>query len=366
MIIGIPKESKPGEKRVALTPEGTKELCELGAEVVIEASAGELSGFSDSDYSEVGARILGSKQEVWGEAELLVKVKEPSVEEYAYFREDLSVFCFFHLAALPELADNILKSKVTALDYDLLAEDSGRLPILEPMSVIAGKLAVQCGAHALQAENGGSGMLLGGAQQAPAARVTVIGVGAAGKNAALVASGMGAKVRAVDINEKKLEQLKKEDFRVETILSTPESLLKAVAGADLLIAAVLIPGALAPKLITRAHLKQMSPNSVLVDICIDQGGASQTSRPTSIFEPTYKEENILHYCVPNMPALVPKTSTLALTSASLPWLKLLAGRGIENCLNSSKEIKRSLISKAGKLTNKEIIEALNSHPQGYN
>jgi alanine dehydrogenase len=354
MIIGVPRERKQGERRVAILPDGVQELRALGHTVLIEQGAGAGAGFADSAFERVGGEPCATLCEVWSRAELLVKVKEPAPEEIPLFRENLSVFCFLHLAPQPELTRALLKSKVTSLDYDLVQADDGSLPILEPMSVIAGKLSIQCGAYALQAGNGGQGVLLGGLPGVKPGRVVVIGAGVAGSNAARVARGLGAEVTVIDINLRRLAQFS--DMR--TIFSTPRAIEREVQEADLVIGSVLIPGALAPKLLTREMLRKMPEGSVIVDICIDQGGMCETSRPTSISDPTFVEEGVVHYCVPNMPALVPRTSTEALTNATLPWIKLIANCGVEKALNTSQALRRGLTTINGRLTNQAVAEAV--------
>lgn len=358
MIIGVPRERKEGERRVAITPDGTRDLVDTGHKVIIETNAGLLSGFSDEDFRSAGAEIVPSLEQVWKPAQLLLKVKEPAPEEYKYFRPGLAVFSFLHLAPAAELTQTMVETGVTGLDYDLVMLDDGRLPILEPMSIIAGKLAIQCGAYALQANSGGRGILLGGSVGVRPARVVVVGAGAAGSNAARVALGCGAEVSILDVNLPKLQPFCDGVLRARTLYSTPSALEREVKNADLLVGAVLIPGALAPKLITRKYLAQMRPGSVFVDISIDQGGVSETSRPTSHAEPTYIEEGVIHYCVPNMPALVPRTSTEALTGATLPWVKILAKQGIESAILHSVPLRRALTSYQGNLTNTVIGDAL--------
>jgi len=355
MIIGVPRERKAGECRVAITPEGVSLLTSLGNRVIIEKDAGKLSSFSNEEFSSAGAEILDALPEVWKAAELLVKVKEPAPEELAYFRPGLTVFSFLHPAVAPEMMTALVNKGVTGLDYDLLMLEDGRLPILEPMSVIAGKLSIQAGAFALQSNAGGRGVLLGGAVGAAPARVVCVGAGAAGSNAARVAIGMGAEVVVMDIRKDRLLPFAKEAIIVE---STPEALGDEIRKADLVIGSVLIPGALAPKLLTRKILSEMKKGSVIVDICIDQGGFAESSRATTIAEPTYIEEGVVHYCVPNMPALVPRTSTSALTSATLPWIRLIAEHGTEKVLKESTPVRHSAVSLKGKLTNKAIGDAL--------
>ncbi len=358
MNIGIPKERKSGERRVALTPIGAAELVGLGHSIFIEKDAGALSGFPDAEYVTAGATICNELSQVWERAELLVKVKEPAPEEFTLFRPGLAVFSFLHPAVAPDLVKALLEKNVIGLDYDLVMLEDMRLPILEPMSVVAGKLAIQCGAYALQANGGGRGVLLGGTPGVTSGKVVVIGAGAAGANAARVAIGMGARVTVIDINPDKLAPFAAPPYNANTVISSPQAIENEVRDADLVIGSVLIPGALAPKLLTRAMLKKMRRGAVIVDICIDQGGFAETSRATSIADPTYIEEGIVHYCVPNMPSLVPQTSTLALTNATMRWIKLLAGQGIKQSVQTVGPIRKSLVSVGGKLTNAAIGEAL--------
>ncbi|MFN8389185.1 MAG: alanine dehydrogenase [Bdellovibrionota bacterium] len=358
MIIGVPRERKEGECRVALTPDGAAVLHSRGHRVLIEHNAGKLSGFSDREYQDSGAEIIGTLEEVWGQAELLVKVKEPAPEELSLFRRGLAVFSFLHPAVAPEMMKAMLQSEVTGIDYDLVMLDDQRLPILEPMSVIAGKLSIQCGAYALQSTNGGRGVLLGGAVGVRPARVVVIGAGAAGSSAAQVAIGMGADVVVMDINSDKLQPFSKGALRAITVQSSPVSLEREIRAADLVIGAVLIPGALAPKLLSRKMLGGMKAGSVIVDICIDQGGMAESSRPTTISQPTYVDSGVVHYCVPNMPALVPRTSTIALTNATLRWIVALSEKGILAGVSSLPPLRRSVVSYKGRLTNRAIGDAL--------
>lgn len=366
MIIAIPRERKPGECRVAITPDGAGSLRTVGAKVLIEKNAGELSGFADAEYQKAGAEIIADLSELWAKADLLLKVKEPAPEELSLFRPGLTVFSFLHPAVAPEMMHALLESEVIGLDYDLVSTADGRLPILEPMSVIAGKLAIQCGAVALQSRDGGRGVLLGGAAGVKPAKVLVVGAGAAGASAAQLAIGLGARVVIMDINTDKLQSFCTGAFKAETVYSTPAALERELLDADLVIGSVLIPGALAPKLLTRAMLKKMQKGSVIVDICIDQGGFAESSRATSIAEPTYVEEGVVHYCVPNMPALVPRSSTLALTNATLPWVRKLSKEGIKAAIKNSLPLQESLVSVKGKLTNKAIGQALNIPAHGYN
>jgi alanine dehydrogenase len=358
MIIGVPRERKADERRVALLPDGVVELVQAGHQVIVEENAGELSGFANDEYLQAGASIAAQLSDIWQEVDLLVKVKEPAPEEVQYFRPGLAVFSFLHLAADEELTKSMVRSGVTGLDYDLLMLEDGRLPILEPMSIIAGKLSIQCGAYALQAQTNGRGVLLGGAPGVVAGKVVVLGAGAAGGNAARVAMGMGAEVTVLDINPKRLQPFSEGTLRARTLFSTSKAIEREVRDADLVIGSVLIPGALAPKLISEKLVQMMQPGSVLVDICIDQGGCAETSKSTRIIDPTYVSHGVVHYCVPNMPALVPRTSTQALTAASLPWIKEIANRGIQDSIKSVKPIRLSLTSYQGNLTNKAIGDAV--------
>ncbi len=365
MIIGVPRERKQGESRVALTPDGVLQVKARGAEVVIEKDAGTLSGFKDKNYLASGAEIVDSLEEVWSRANILLMVKEPAPEEEQYFREDIAVFSFIHPAAQGPLVKKLLASGATTLDFDLLTLKDGRLPILEPMSVIAGRLAVQCGANALQLSGEESpdsvsrrGLLFSGAPGVPPANVLVIGVGVAGSNAAELAIGLGAQVTVLDISSQRLASFSRAPFKARTCYSNPAALRRELAYADLVIGAVLVPGALTPKLLTKDMLSLMPEGSVIVDICIDQGGFAETSRATSLQHTTYIEDRVVHYCVPNMPAMVPRTSTRALENASLPWLLKLCENGISECLETSAELRSSLITKDGKLRNEVVAKAL--------
>ena len=358
MQIGVPRERKTLEKRVAITPEGAQQLIQRGHAVMIETAAGEGSGFSDEMYRKVGCKIAKSLGDVWTSAELLVKVKEPDSSEFEFFRSDLFLFDFLHLASLPEVADALLAKKVTAFAYETLQTPDGRLPLLEPMSEVAGKLSVLNGSYLLLSQNGGRGVLLGGAGAAPPARVMIIGAGIAGRAACSTAFGMGAHVTVFDISEKKLASLA-EDFRgIETVISTPQSLSQGCANADLLIGAVLIPGAATPKIITREMIRSLGPRAVFVDISIDQGGCAETSKPTSLDNPTYDVDGVIHYGVCNMPAQTPRTSTIALAAQTLPYIAQLADMGPAKAIHTSSEVKAALTCFNGMITNKPTAEAL--------
>lgn len=360
MIIGVPRERKQGETRVGLIPSMAEALVAEGHSVLIETKAGALSHYQDETYRAAGATVVTTLEEVWAQAELLVKVKEPAPEELPLLRPGLAVFSFLHPAAAPEMTKALLQSKTLGLDYDLVTTEDGRLPILRPMSEIAGKLAVYSGATALQSDCGGRGVLLGGTENVEPAEVVVVGAGAAGNAAARLALAMGSNVTILDISEEKLEPFRVEQFPGEAraVLSNKNSLADAVRTCDLLIGAVLVPGAKAPKLLTKELVSTMQQGAALVDICIDQGGFSETSRATSIAEPTYIENSIVHYCVPNMPALVPRTSTRALTNMTFPYIQHLAKKGIESALKSSVELRASLVTYEGEVTNAVIADAL--------
>jgi alanine dehydrogenase len=328
MLIGVPKEIKNHEYRVGLTPAGAHTLVEHGHRVLVETQAGARVGIADADFEAAGARIAPSHRQVW-DADMVVKVKELQPPEYGLQRRGQILFAYLHLAPEPALLETLLSSGAIGIAYETVTDAAGGLPLLAPMSRIAGKLSVQFGAWALQMANGGSGVLLGGVPGVPPARVVVIGAGASGQNAVRVAVGMGAEVTVLDVNSNALAHLEEfYDGRVKTCYSQALAIAEQVAGADLVIGATLTPGKLAPRLITRELLRKMRPGSVFVDISIDQGGIAETSRPTSHSAPIYVEEGVIHYCVPNMPSAVARTATLALTQATIPYVVKLADRGL--------------------------------------
>jgi alanine dehydrogenase len=328
MLIGVPKEIKNHEYRVGLTPAGVHTLVEHGHQVLVETQAGARVGIADADYEAAGARIPPSHRQVW-DADMVVKVKELQPPEYGLQRRGQILFAYLHLAPEPALLETLLSSGTIGIAYETVTDPAGGLPLLAPMSRIAGKLSIQFGAWALQMANGGSGVLLGGVPGVPPARVVVIGAGASGQNAVRVAVGMGADVTVLDVNSIALAHLEEfYDGRVRTCYSQALAIAEQVAGADLVIGATLTPGKLAPRLITRALLRRMRPGSVFVDISIDQGGIAETSRPTSHSAPIYVEEGVIHYCVPNMPSAVARTATLALTQATIPYVVKLADRAL--------------------------------------
>jgi len=353
MIISVPRERKDLETRVALTPTGVTALCTKGHTVLIETDAGLKCGITDQEYTAVGAEIISSLKEVWDRAELLVKVKEPAPEEIKYFRSDLTAFCFLHLASLPQLTKALLSSGMTSIAYELVKSPEGRFPILEPMSVVAGKLAVVNGSNHMLSQHGGRGLLIGGACGTAAAKVSVIGAGIAGTAAVELALEMGAEVTVLDINEAKLASFRDQKHpRLTALISNDENRTRAVAEADLLIGAALLPGAKPPLLVSKEMVQSMKTGAVVVDISIDQGGCIETIRPTSLSHPTYVKYGVIHYGVCNMPAQVPLTSTYALTQQTLPYiLSLASGVPIE-------ALKGAINTQFGKLTNQAVADAL--------
>jgi len=357
MKIGVPKEIKVLESRVGLGPESVRALTAAGHHVIVESEAGVGSGFSDADYTVAGARIAGSAGAVFDDAELIVKVKEPQLMECKLLRPDHILFTYLHLAAVPEIAHALLRSGCTAIAYETVTAPNGSLPLLQPMSAIAGRLAIQAGATALQKSHGGSGILLSGAAGVAPARVLIIGAGTAGSNAAAVALGMQAHVTVVDRTAKNLERIVSElGARLRT--AAPEQIADLAPRADLIVGAALIAGARAPKLITRDMLSLMRPGSVLIDISIDQGGCFETSRPTTLADPTFIVDGIVHYCVTNMPGDVPRTSTYALNHATLPFVQALAARGWEQASADDPHLAAGLNVRAGKICHPAVAQAL--------
>lgn len=356
MLIGVPKEIKNHEYRVGVTPAGVHTLVEHGHQVCVETRAGARIGFSDSDYQAAGAQVVPGHREVW-DADMVVKVKELQPAEYRLQRRGQVLFTYLHLAPEPELLESLLSAGVIGIAYETVSDDRGGLPLLAPMSRIAGKLSIQFGAWALQMANGGSGVLLGGVPGVPPAKVVVIGAGASGQNAARVAVGMGADVTIFDVSSAALAHVEDVfDGRVKTCYSQALTLAEEVASADLVIGATLIPGKLAPKLISRALLRRMRPGSVFVDISIDQGGIAETSRPTSHSDPIYVEEGVIHYCVPNMPSAVARTATLALTQATIPYVLKLADQGYRAALLADAGLRNGLQICAGHVTHAGLAQ----------
>lgn len=362
MIVGVPKEIKEGETRVSLTPEGTKKLMRGGHTILLEKGAGLKSGYTDKQFRDCGATILPTAQKIWKMANLVIKVKEPLPTEYKYFRDDLLLFTYLHLASAPQLAKALCKSRVTAFGYETVEVSDGKLPLLIPMSEVAGRVATQVGTRLLHSSNGqGKGLLLGGVTGTHRGIVTVIGGGVVGRNAAEVAAGLGAEVAILDINKERLQFLKNHFAgRVHCIPSTTENLIKWVAKSDLLIGAVLVAADKAPKVVTKKMIQGMEPGSVIVDVAIDQGGCMETSKPTSHKNPTYLKYNVIHYCVPNMPALTPKTSTEALTAATFPYVLKLASIGPEEVQKEDPVLATGLQVGGGKVVHPVVARLFKS------
>ena len=359
MIVGTPREIKNHEYRVGLTPAGVHTLCAAGHQVLIEAGAGTQIGFSDQAYQTAGATLVASAAEVYGAAEMIIKVKELQPGEYPLARPGQILFTYHHFAPAPALAQAMLDSGATCVAYETVTDRHGALPLLAPMSRIAGRLAPQMGAWAMQMANGGCGLLMGGVPGVAPARVLVVGAGSVGANATRIAVGMGARVTVSDLDVRRLEALDNEyQGRIETVATDPLTLSSLVADADMVIGAVLVPGKLAPRLITREHLRSMRPGSVLVDVSIDQGGVAETSHPTTHAAPIYREEGVVHYCVANMPGACARTSPLALTQATLPYALALASKGLNGALQADAGLKAGLQIHAGHLTHEALARDL--------
>lgn len=358
MIIGVPKEVKDHESRVGVTPAGVKALVEAGHTVLVETNAGALSAMPDDEYQAAGAEIVGSAHDVWRLAEMVVKVKEPVEKEYRHFREGLVLFTYLHLAPVPDLTESLLTNKVTGIAYETVRDRTGGLPLLTPMSEVAGRMSVQVGAAYLEKEHGGRGVLLGGVPGVPPGNVCIIGGGIVGTNAAKIALGMGAKVTLIDLNLNRLREL--DDIfngRVFTVASNSYNIERAVCEADLVIGGVLIPGAAAPKIVTRAMVEKMKKGAVIVDVAIDQGGCIETAHPTTHSDPSFEVNGVVHYCVTNMPAAVPNTSTLALTNATFPYVLKLARLGAKAAIAEDKGIAEGVNTYNGILTYAAVASA---------
>jgi alanine dehydrogenase len=359
MRIGVPTEIKTKEFRVGLTPAGAAILTKAGHQVMIEAGAGVGSGLSDEDYRRAGAELVADRSEVWSRADMVVKVKEPIAPEFALMREGQILFTYLHLAAAQELASELLRRKVSGVAYETIETDDGKLPLLTPMSAVAGRMSVQAGASYLEKERGGKGILLGGVPGVRRGRVCIIGGGIVGANAARVAIGLGAQVTVLDINLEVLSYL--DDIyegRIITAYSDPITIQETVEKSDLVVGAVLVAGARAPRLVTEAMVKTMEAGSVIVDVAVDQGGCVETCRPTTHEDPTYVVHGVTHYCVANMPGAVPRTSTFALTNATMPYVKALAQKGLERAAREDPAVAKGINTFRGSVTHAAVAEAL--------
>lgn len=359
MRIGVPREIKVHEYRVGLVPAGVRELTSAGHEVLIETGAGNGIGVDDAQFRAAGAAIAASAAEVFRRAEMVIKVKEPQAAECAMLRPGQVLFTYLHLAADPEQARGLMKSGATAIAYETVTGPRGSLPLLTPMSEVAGRMSIQVGASSLQKAQGGFGVLLGGVPGVPPARVVILGGGVSGTHAAEMAVGLRARVTIVDRSVERLRELSTQfGAAIQTAYSTTETIEKLVKDADLVVGAVLVAGAAAPKLVTRAMIKTMKPGAVLVDIAIDQGGCFETSRPTTHADPTFVVDGVIHYCVANMPGAVPRTSTLALTNATLPYARALADLGWREAFKRDPGLASGLNVHAGEITHEVVAKAL--------
>lgn len=358
MIVGVPKEIKCDESRVGLLPVGAEELSRAGHKVLVEVGAGLASGLADQDYLDHGAELVASAAEIYGRADMIIKVKEPQACEYALLRRGQIVFTYFHFAADRQQTDGVLTSGAIAVAYETLSDDRGRLPLLTPMSEVAGRMSIQEGAKYLERRQGGRGILLGGVPGVEAAHVTILGGGVVGSNAAKIAAGCKARVTILDVDMDRLRYL--DDVmpaNVEAIFSDRDAIRRKLPNTDLLIGAVLIPGARAPRLLEREDLRLMKPGSVIVDVAIDQGGCIATSRPTTHSDPVYTVDGVLHYCVANLPGAVGRTSTFALCNVTLPWALKIANHGILEAATRWRPIARAINMYEGELTNRNVAEA---------
>jgi alanine dehydrogenase len=357
-VVGVPKEIKDMEGRVSMQPDGVAELVHHGHEVYVQAGAGEGSGFSDEEYKEADARLVDGPDEVFESSDLIVKVKEPVPEEYDRFREGQQLCTYLHLAADKGLTEFLLERKINSIAYETVETSDGSLPLLTPMSEVAGRMSVQAAAHHLESPQGGAGLLLGGVPGTPAAKVTIIGGGVVGTEAAKIALGMRALVSVLDISPKRLAYLSDIfDGRADLVIPNRARTAAYVRQADVVIGAVLVHGAKAPKLVTREMVASMRPGSVVADVAIDQGGCVETARPTTHSHPTYVEEGVVHYCVANIPGAVARTSTLALTSATLPYLIRIADKGIEGAATEDEALAKGLSTLGGDLVSEPVAEA---------
>lgn len=359
MLVGVPKEVKVQEHRVGLVPASVAELVRRGQRVLVERGAGGGIGFGDDAYARAGARVVASAAEVFGEADLIVKVKEPQASEIGLLRPGQVLFTYLHLAADRALTEGLLASGAVAIAYETVTDAAGGLPLLAPMSEIAGRMAAHVGAHLLEKGQGGCGILLGGVTGVAPAKVVILGAGVSGSNAARIAVGMGADVTVLNPSRPRLAELDAlYAGRLRTVFSGSEAIEREVAQAHLVVGAVLVPGAAAPKLVSRALVRKMIPGAVIVDIAIDQGGCCETSRPTSHAQPAYLEEGVVHYCVTNMPGAVPLTSTLALNNATLPFTLALAERGWRRAMQADAHLRRGLNVCSGQVTHPAVAQSL--------
>ncbi len=359
MVIGVPQEIKDHESRVGLVPGGVHALNQARHRVLVERGAGLGSGIQDYEYREAGAEIVGSAAEVWRRADMIVKVKEPQESEYGFLREGLVLFTYLHLAPMPELAQVLLDKKVTGIAYETIREEDGSLPLLTPMSEVAGRMAIQVGAQYLEKTYGGRGVLLGGVPGVPSAEVLILGGGTVGLNAAKMAVGTGAGVTVVDKSVDRLRFL--DDIfsnQISTLYSNYVNITRALRRADLVVGGVLVPGAAAPKLVTRKMISDMKRGAVVVDVAVDQGGCFETTRPTTHTDPVFEVDGVIHYCVTNMPAAVPRTSTFALTNATFPYVLKLADEGVERAVESSRALAEGVNTCRGHVTHPGVAESL--------
>ncbi|MFW5967203.1 MAG: alanine dehydrogenase [Persicimonas sp.] len=359
MKIGVPTEIKNNEYRVGLVPAGVREYRRDGHTVLVQSGAGDGSAISDDDYREAGAEIVETAEEVWESADMIVKVKEPLPDEYGLMQDGQIIYTYFHLAAVPELADELVERNVAAVAYETIQLPDGRLPLLEPMSEVAGRMSIQVGARSLEREAGGKGVLLGGVPGVARANVVILGGGTVGTQAATMAVGMGAHVKILDIDLYRLRYLE-EVFgnRIQTLHSNADTIADQVCRADLVIGAVLIPGAKAPHLVTRDHIKEMPRGSVVVDVAVDQGGCIETCKPTTHDDPTYVVDEVVHYCVANMPGAVPRTSTFALNNTTLKYGLKIANEGLEAAVAGDDVLAPGLNTYGGHVTHKAVADSL--------
>jgi alanine dehydrogenase len=357
-VVGVPREIKDQEGRVSMQPDGVVELVHHGHEVIVESGAGKGSSFSDEEYEQAGARVVDGPDEVFEAADLIVKVKEPIPEEYDRFREGHELFTYLHLAADKQLTEFLMDRKVNSIAYETVEFPDGSLPLLAPMSEVAGRMSVQAAAHCLESPQGGAGLLLGGVPGTPAAKVTIIGGGVVGTEAAKIAVGMRAMVNVLDVNPKRLAYLS-DIFggRIDLVIPNRARTAAYVKESDVVIGAVLVAGAKAPKLVTREMVASMRDGTVIVDVAIDQGGCIETARPTTHSDPTYVEEGVIHYCVANIPGAVARTSTLALTSVTLPYLIKIADEGLEGAAIADPALAKGLSTLGGNLVSEPVAEA---------